>query len=121
MKKLTKVLSFAIFLPVTALTGCGSSDGADATAEAIVLSGVAKSADNDQMLEMFKQQPEFKNMVACFSRSLSDQGWTGSDHDNYMDATGGTGDFRMIDNNQYSEAEAMEKFGAIAMASSTCM
>ncbi|MCX2781278.1 hypothetical protein OQJ46_16640 [Microbulbifer thermotolerans] len=122
MKKMIQATLLAVFVPVMLLTGCDSSNGAaDATAEAIVVSGLAKGGESRQMLELFKQQPEFKNMVACLSLSLSNQGWSGTDHDAYMTATDGTGDFGKIDSNQCSEQEAMGKFGAIMMASGDCM
>ena len=121
MKKLTKTLSLAICLSAAVLTGCAGSNGAEATAEAIVVSGVSKGAANEQMLELFRQQPEFKAMVSCIAQSLDGQGWSGSDHDAYMEATGRTGDLSKIDKSQYSESELMEQFGAIFMASGDCM
>ncbi|WP_299973708.1 hypothetical protein [uncultured Pseudoteredinibacter sp.] len=74
MTRLINFLPILVLSSFTAIVGCSSSGDAEATAEAIVISGVSKSAENEQMLKMFKKQPEFKAMVSCFTQSLENQG-----------------------------------------------
>lgn len=122
MKNLYKFCSVsAIAIPLL-ITGCSSSSSAsETTAKVIIDVSFEKRAENQAVFAVLKKQPKYRQMIACYAKSLSDHGWTSAQHDQYMEATGGTGDIDMLDLSKYSEGEGFALLSPLGIASTTCL
>lgn len=99
----------------------GIANASRATADQVISSVFARSAESPAMLEMLKQQPEYELLKTCVELQLASQGWTAEKHEFFMTATGGSGDMNNINKDQYSELQFATYFVPVMTTSAECM
>ena len=120
MMKVSSILTAMGLASALLLTGCSDSGAAHDTAEAVMGAMMSKSGESEEVRALLSQQPEWQSAIQCIADQLDGAGWTQDQHDEFMSATGNTGNLREINRNKYSEGELIEKFGAV-LATSSCM
>ncbi len=100
-----------------ALSAC-SDTAPRATAEAVITTSMNAEGDSSTNALILKQ-PEVQQVIDCIANHLDSQGWTNTQHDEFMKITNG-GNLKKLSTN-LSEEETMAKIGPVFAATGECM
>lgn len=113
--------TFVTLVTISMVAAC--SDGSTAsrmTAKAVITTAMNEEGDPSTN-ELILQQPEVQTAIDCIANKLDATGWSKDQYEFFMKETGGTGNMKMINRHKFNDDEAMEHFGALFTATSTCM
>lgn len=106
-------------LVVVALAACSDTGTAPrATAEAVITTSMNAEGDSSTN-DLILQQPEVQAVIDCIASHLDNQGWTKTQHEEFLKVTNG-GNLKKLSSN-LSEDETMSKLGPVFAATADCM
>ena len=115
IKKHTMLLVTAV------IVACSNADASSAVTAEKVVEGLFKAKEDPATAELLLRQPEVRMVIQCIADHLDMQGWSMSNHEEFMRLTDSTGDLSRIYALGLSDSEIERKLGPVFMASGDCM